>query len=301
MPCRRDRRPRPRQTPARSLGRLAAIRRRPAFRRHRRRRQMPLRWSVDGRRCGNRTRQILFVYGRHVAWAFILGDVIVANSSRNRLPQPKPCVLNRTQVAVDRSLAIREKKMFRTARAARMASSNLRRLARSVSIGTQQIAVAVWQLLAAVVGPPIRGGRCSASTVTTGCRIGSRQLLIRDSRQFAQIGRRHRLRTAPHQKEQRLAAPSAGRMADDVAGTLRRRQRRLAWPAAPGYWPAGASIPWCTHAFAAGDSAANRRATDRARAEARPTVPAGRRRFAASSARKSIAACARPMASVDVS
>ena len=44
-------------------------------------------------------------------------------------------------------------------------------------------------------------------------RVGS----IFNSCEFAQIGSRHGLGAAPHQKEQGLAAPSAGRMSHDVS------------------------------------------------------------------------------------
>jgi hypothetical protein len=44
------------------------------------------------------------------------------------------------------------------------------------------------------------------------------------------MGRGHWLGAAPHQEEHRLAAPPPGRVADDVARSLRRRERRLARP-----------------------------------------------------------------------
>jgi len=50
---------------------------------------------------------------------------------------------------------------------------------------------------------------------------------LSQSRQFAQVRGHHRLWAAPHQKEQRFAAPAAGGMAGDVAGAFGGRQRRL--------------------------------------------------------------------------
>src|SRR5687768_1233523 len=44
---------------------------------------------------------------------------------------------------------------------------------------------------------------------------------IVNTRQFAQICGGDRLRAAPHEEEQRLAAPAAGRMAHDIARALR--------------------------------------------------------------------------------
>src|SRR5689334_11157936 len=54
--------------------------------------------------------------------------------------------------------------------------------------------------------------------------------LIGDARQLAKVRRRHRLRTTPHEKEHRFAAPAPGWMAEDVAGSLRRRERCLTGP-----------------------------------------------------------------------
>ena len=55
----------------------------------------------------------------------------------------------------------------------------------------------------------------------------------------------HALRAAPHQEEQRLAAPAAGRVADDVAGALGGGQRRLRGTRARGCWPQRAARRSC--------------------------------------------------------
>ena len=64
--------------------------------------------------------------------------------------------------------------------------------------------------------------------------------------QLAQIGRQHRLRAAPDQKEQGFAAPAAGRMADDVAGSLCGRKRGLRGAQHETVGPGRAVPRWCT-------------------------------------------------------
>jgi hypothetical protein len=69
------------------------------------------------------------------------------------------------------------------------------------------------------------------SVVRSASMLARGDLLVKsicNSGQFAQVGGRHRLRTAPHEKEERLAAPAAGRVAHDVAGAFCGGQRGLA-------------------------------------------------------------------------
>ena len=122
---------------------------------------------------------------------------------------------------------------------------------------------------------------------------------LQDPRQLAQIRLQHRLRAAPHQEEQRLAAPAARRVARGRTPPPSPRPAPPACCEAPGCSPRGATRRSSTAAARARRPTAPppaRRSPLAAPPAAEPNPVAAR----ASAARKSTAARVRPNASVEV-